>query len=160
MKQHDSAEIDVRIYRLCERVAQLEGENVALEKALRCNSRVFEALLSNGHFGIVLTGPDRRIVRVVKALTDRDPASLAGQLIESIAVPEDRQSIVDAYLRLLKDRCETVDLVFRVPGADAAVTLFTATLTDMLDNPNIQGIVWNYAVLSSPDPDALKTALA
>src|SRR6202035_797312 len=106
------------------------------------------------------TGPDRRIVRVVKSLTDRDPASLVGQLIELLAVPEDRQRIIDAYLRLLKDRCETVDVIFRVPQADTAVTLFTATLTDMLDNPNIQGIVWNYAVLSSPGPDALRNVFA
>jgi PAS domain-containing protein len=154
----ESAETNDRIHRLSERVAHLEEENVGLDDALRRNRRMFDALLSNGHFGITLTGPDRRIVRVVKSLTDRDPASLVGQLVESLAVPEDRERIVDAYLRLLNGGCGTVDVVFRVSRADTAVTLFTATLTDMLDNPNVQGIVWNYAVLPSPDPDALQTA--
>ena len=158
MKQHDSAEIDDRTYRLCERVAQLEEENLALDEVLRRNNRMFDALLCHGHFGITLTGPDRRIVRVVNALTDLDTASLTGQLVESLAVPEDRQIIVDAYGRLLKDRCGTITLVIRAPRADATVISFAATLTDMLDNPNVQGIVWNYAVLSSPDP--LKTASA
>ena len=131
--------------RLSEQISQLEQENVQLEEALRRNTRIFEALVSNGHGGIALTGPDMRIVRVVKGLTDIDAAFLIGKRIDSLAVPEDRHIISDAYDRLLKGRCGKIGIAIRVPRAGGTVALHTATLTDMLDDPDVQGIVWNYS---------------
>jgi PAS domain S-box-containing protein len=142
---NDQADAESRIERLSVRVAQLEEENVQLEEVLRRNSRMFEALLSNGCDGITLTGPDRRIVRVIKGLTGIDAASLAGVSIESLAVPEDRQTIVDAYDRLLQGVCGKITIAIRVRRANGDVVVHKATLTDMLDDPNVHGIVWNYS---------------
>jgi len=141
----DRAESEEHIQQLSERVAQLEQDNMLLEEVLSRNSRMFEALLSNGADGITLTGPDRRIVRIIKGLTGIDPASLAGLPIETLAIPEDRQCIVDAYRQLLRGDCGKVAILVRVALPDGASVLHRATLTDMLDNPNVQGIVWNYS---------------
>jgi PAS domain S-box-containing protein len=141
----DREEPETRIRALADRVAQLESENTLLEETLQRNHRMFEALLRNCQHGITLTGPDRRIVRVVKGLTGIDPTSLQGQLIDSLAVPEDRQTIVDAYRTLLSGACARVDIVVRVLRADGTTAVHMATLTDMLDDTNVQGIVWNYS---------------
>jgi PAS domain S-box-containing protein len=106
---------------------------------------MFEALLSNCHDGITLTGTDRRIVRVIKGLSGIDPRILVGRLVEAVAVPEDQQTIVDAYRQLLQGRCGKIKVEFRLLRADGTIAAFAATLTDMLDDPNVQGIVWNYS---------------
>lgn len=62
----DRAETETQFHGLSERIVQLEEENLMLDEALHRNSRMFEALLSNGRAGITLTGPDRRIVRLSK----------------------------------------------------------------------------------------------
>src|SRR5580698_11390663 len=127
-------ESDALMAGLNERVDQLEEENILLEQVIGRNSRMVEALLRNGRDGITLTGPDRRIVRVVKGLTGFDTDSLAGVLVESLAVPEDRQTIVDAYRQLLQGHCRKINIVVRVPLADGTIVMHTATLTDMLDD--------------------------
>jgi PAS domain-containing protein len=144
-----------KIHRLSARVAQLEADNVLLDETISRNSRLFAALLSNGRQGITLTGPDRRIVRVVKGLTGIDPTSLCGQLVDSLAVPEDREIIAAAYRRLLDDRCGTTAFKARFPRADEAIGVYEVTLNDMLDNPDVQGIVWNYSEAAVREPSRL-----
>jgi diguanylate cyclase (GGDEF)-like protein/PAS domain S-box-containing protein len=84
-------------------------------------------------------------VRVIKGLTGFDGGSLSGKLIDSLAVPEDRQIIVDAYRELLQGHCGKIDIAVRVPLPNGAIVLHSATLTDMLDNPDVHGVVWNYS---------------
>jgi PAS domain-containing protein len=144
-----------KIHRLSARVAQLEENNILLETTISRNSRLFAALLSNGRQGIALTGPDRRIVRVVKGLTGIDPISLCGQLVDSLAVPEDREMIADAYRRLLDEHCGTTSFTARFPRADEVIGVYAITLNDMLDNPDVQGIVWNYSEAAAREPSGL-----
>ncbi len=113
---------------------------------MKRNNALFEALVMNGNDGIALTGPDRRILKVVHGLSGFDTASMPGALIESLMVPEDRPIVIDAYRRLLSGSCKSTRIEIRLRHADARVVLHSATLTDMLDNPNVQGIVWNYRV--------------
>jgi PAS domain S-box-containing protein len=142
----DLAASQAEIEKLSEELARLEEENALLEEALSRNGKLFEALLSGSNQGITLTGPDRRIVRVVKGLTDFNAVSLAGESIERLAIPDDRESIVEAYRQLLAGRRRKIGIVVRVMRADGEVVRHAATLTDMLDNPCVQGIVWNYSV--------------
>ncbi len=133
------------LHSLSERLAELEEENLLLEEVLHRNTRMFEALISNSQDGITLTGPDRRIVRVIKGLTGLDPRLLTGLLIDSLAVAEDRPAILDAYTQLLGTPGGKICISVRVPQKNGTIATFNATLTDMLDDPNVQGIVWNYS---------------
>jgi PAS domain S-box-containing protein len=139
------------IEELTARISQLEEENAnlkLLKAAVRRNNSLFEALLSSIAEGITLTGPDRRIVRVVKGLTGFTPRDLTGVLIDSLVVPEDHNAIRDAYDLLLRRHCQKVHAEVRVPRADGVVARFSMTLTDMLDDPNVQCIVLTYIDLS------------
>lgn len=142
----DLAVSRAEVEKLSEELARLEEENALLEEALSRNGKLFKALISGGDQGITLTGPDRRIVRVVKGLTDFNAVSLAGESIELLAVPDDRPSIVEAYRQLLTGQRRKIGIVVRVMRADGKVVRHAATLTDMLDDPCVQGIVWNYSV--------------
>ena len=141
----DQTEATAVIHNLSERLAELEEENLLLEEVLHRNTRMFEALVSNSQDGITLTGPDRRIVRVIKGLTGLDPRLLTGMLIDSLAVVEDRPAILDAYTQLLRTPGGKIRIAVRVPQKNGTVVTYNATLTDMLDDPNVQGIVWNYS---------------
>lgn len=142
------------IGRLQSRITELEEENSNLrilgdalrhnDDALRHNTALFESLIAHSSAGIALTGPDRRILKVVRGLTDFDPTCLVGSLVELCAIPEDRQLILDSYKRLLNRSCQQVRREVRVSCADQTAHWFSITLTDMLDNPDVQAIVWNY----------------
>jgi len=136
---------------LQEKLAELEEENQRLEDTLRRNSRVFEELLVNGDQGITVTGPDRRIVRVIRGLTGVEPASLVGMPAEMRVVEEDRPAVIDAYRKLLERTCQRVRIVVRLRHADGTAVPYSLTLTDMLENPYIQGIVCNYAANLCPE---------
>ena len=127
------------------REMQLEEENLRLKETISSNFKLFEAILSNGRDGVTLTGPDRRIVRVLRGLTGIDPNSFSGHLVDLLAVPEDREMVVDAYRQLLNGGVGKVEIVVRFPDGDGAPCTYAATLTDMLDNPDVRGIVWNYS---------------
>ena len=146
------ADCEARIDHLTALVSELSEENAnlrLLDEVMRRNNALFEALLANCSEGITLTGPDRRIVRVVRGLTGFSPADLTGILIESLAVPEDRALIVDCYKQLLSGERQQLSHDIRVPRADGTIRWFSITLTDMLDDPNVQCIVWNYADITA-----------
>jgi predicted nuclease with TOPRIM domain len=145
--RHNEREFEL----LAERAAELEEENQRLEEALRRNSRVFDELLITGDAGMALAGPDRRIVRVIRGVTGIDPQALVGRRIDELAVPEDRRLIVDAFQQLIERRRRKVRLFVRVRNSEGDVGLYRATLTDMLENPDIQGIVCNYSRYPFPE---------
>jgi PAS domain S-box-containing protein len=130
---------------LSAQISDLMQENLrCLDEAMQRNNSLFEGLLANSSAGITLTGPDRRIVRVVHGLTGLSSVDLTGTLVESLAVPEDQELIVGWYKMLLSRSCRQVKREIRVPRADGIIRWFAVTVTDMLDDPNVQGIVWNY----------------
>ena len=154
--------MDENIEQLTARISELEEANAnlqLLDEAMRRNNALFDALLANSYQGITLTAPDRRILKVVRGLTGWGAAELQGILVESLAVPEDHAIIIEAYRKLLRQVCAKITIELRVPRADGTIAWFSATLTDMLDDPNVQGIVWNYRDItrekqfsSSPGP--------
>jgi hypothetical protein len=151
-----SVECAARLEEMNERIGELLEENVRLkrlEDVVKRNNALFEALVMNGNDGIALTGPDRRILKVVRGLTGFDTSSLPGALVDAVAIPEDRPIIVDAYRQLLSGICKSTKIEIRALHADSRIVLHSATLTDMLDNPNVQGIVWNYRVSGTVCPE-------
>jgi PAS domain-containing protein len=151
-----SGECTARMEEMNERIGELVEENVRLkrlEDVVNRNNALFEALVMNGNDGIALTGPDRRILKIVRGLTGFDTNSLPGAFVDAVAIPEDRPIVVEAYRQLLSGSCKSAKIEIRLRRADSRVVLHSATLTDMLDNPNVQGIVWNYRVSGTACPD-------
>jgi PAS domain S-box-containing protein len=149
-----SNQIAQQIDELTAQVSELIEVNAnlkLLDTVVRRNTALFKALLANSSEGITLTGPDRRIVRVVKGLTGISAADLNGVLIESLAIPEDQPIILGCYDQLLQRHAQKVRCEIRVVRADGSTARFSVTMTDMLDDPNVQCIVWNYVDITSPE---------
>ena len=115
-----------------------------LEEALARNTALFRAMLSHSRDGVLLTGPDGRIVHVVRSLLGYEAEGLPGTSVEDMVHPEDRPSVRDCYRRLLDRACGSVDIEARVLRGDASYAWVAATVTDMLDAPEVQAIVCNY----------------
>src|ERR1700722_17396808 len=141
-------DLNGRIEDLNGKTWQLEDENRNLRlmvETLRPKGAWFAALLANSTEGVILTGPGRRILRVMRGLMGFVPGELQGALIESIVLPEDRHILVQGYRDLLDGRCGTAEFEGRALRPDGSVKYLAGTLTDMLDIPDIQAIVANYA---------------
>ena len=133
------------------RVSDLLEANANLKmhgEVMRRNQSLFKALLANSIEGIALTGPDRRIVHLVNSLTGFRSEDLTGVPIESLLVPEDQALIVDSYDRLMRRECARVTHEVRVICADESIRWFSFTITDMLDDTDVHGIVCNYIDLT------------
>ena len=132
-------------------VSKLEEDNgnlLLLDGALRRNTALFDALLANSADGVMLTGADRRILRVVRGLLGFTPGELNGALLDSLVLPEFQEILVAAFRRLLDRSCRKIALDMRAPRADGFIACISGTLTDMLDDPNVQAIVFNYRDIS------------
>lgn len=140
--QSDTTETE----KLIQRISELEEENEnlrSLEQVVRRNTSLFEALLANNSGAIALVGPHRRIVRVVRALDGFSADELAGTLVDSLVPFEDHAVLLDCYDRILRRRCSRVEFEVRTYRPDGSLRWVAVTLTDMLDNPNVQAIVCN-----------------
>jgi PAS domain-containing protein len=110
---------------------------------MRRNNALFEALLANSRQGIALRGPDR--LKVVRGLTGHSAPELQGVLIESLAIPEDRGIVIEAYRKLPRRACAKITLELRVARAEGIIAWFSVKMTDMLDDPNVQCIARDYS---------------
>jgi PAS domain S-box-containing protein len=145
---HVCPECAVRIEQLTAAVLQLEDENRnlnRLEEALRRKDAWLAAVLANSAEGVLLTGPGRRILRVVRGLTGFAPGEMQGALVESVVIPEDQAILLNGYQDLLGRRCKKAEFEVRARGADGSIQYLAGTLTDMLDDPDVQAIVANYS---------------
>jgi PAS domain S-box-containing protein len=115
-----------------------------LEEALARNTALFRAMQSHSRDGVLLTGPDGRIVHVVRSILGHEADGLPGTSVEDMVHPEDRHLIRDCYRRLLDRACDSVEIEARAFRGDGSYVWVEATVTDMLDAPEVQAIVCNY----------------
>jgi hypothetical protein len=67
-------------------------------------------------------------------------------------LPGSQTNIRHAYRRLLNDHCGTLAPELRVPRGDGDTGVFAAALNDMLDEPDVHRMVWNYSEFAVLDP--------
>ncbi len=114
-----------------------------LEEALERNTRLFDAMLARSRDAIVLTGPDGRIVRIVRSVAGYAPTEMTGLPVETLVHPEDREALRDCYQRLLSRAASSIDVETRILRPDGSYVWLESTITDMLDVPDVQAFVWN-----------------
>jgi PAS domain S-box-containing protein len=130
------------------RISDLEDENLSLrmlDEAIRRNTALFEALITNSSEGIALLDAELRIVRVVRAALGYSPRQVTGAPLETVIVQEDHGILAECFGKLVGRRAQTVEFEGRFRRPDGATGWMLAKFTDMLDDPNVQAIVCNYA---------------
>ncbi len=129
-----------RISELDEQVTNLKH----LDDAIRRNNGLFEALLAASHDGIVLTRHDATILRVIKSILGYETAIVSNLSIYDLVHRDDHGVVHQCYAQLLERRGKQVHHEIRAWKADGTIVWLQGTVTDMLDNPNVQAFVHNY----------------
>jgi len=129
-----------------------------LQETLDRNTRLFDAMLAHSRDGILLTGPDGRIVRIVRSLAGYGPIELAGMLLDTIIHPDDHEKLRACYRRLVSRMSASEEIEVRAMRIDGSYIWVDATITDMLDVPDVQAIVCNYSDMTRRKEQELKAA--
>lgn len=135
-----------RVLQLRERMAELEAENAALrqlQETVRRNAKVFQALLNKSHEGFLLVSPQLTFLRAVHSILGNSDEELVGRSLLSKIHPEDGAHVTEAFINLLANPAQSVIVECRVSDARGDWHLMEVEMTDMLDDPDIQAVVWN-----------------
>jgi PAS domain S-box-containing protein len=152
MKNHEEllslsqAVHDPSVEELRERVTELEAENAMLRQlddAFRRNIRLFEALLARSQDAILLVTPQLTFLKVVHSVLGNTDRELTGQPVLSVFHPDDGARVSEALGRLLSGQHKSVACKSRVLGIDGKWHWVEVEMTDLLDDPDVQAIVFN-----------------
>lgn len=147
------SDADSIVQQLRDQVAELEAENAALrqlQETVRRNSKVFHALLSKSHEGFMLITPQLTFLRVIRSVLGNDTDQLAGRSLLTKMHPEDCGRVTEAFSRLLDSPSESVIVECRVSDARGDWHWMEVEMTDMLDDPDVQAVVWNSREIPGP----------
>jgi PAS domain S-box-containing protein len=138
-QEEDLQSLRKRISELDEQVSHLNR----LEDTLRRNNGLFEALLASSQDAIVLMSPDARIIRVIKSVLGYDSVMASGLSLYDLIHPEDHATMRECYSQIVRHRVHQVHYEVRMLNAVGSTVWMEGTITDMLDDPNVLGIVHN-----------------
>ncbi|HYL78423.1 MAG TPA: PAS domain S-box protein [Bryobacteraceae bacterium] len=137
---------DPSVEELRERVSELEAENAMLrqlDEAFRRNSRLFEALLARSQDAILLVTPQLTFLKVVHSVLGNTDRELTGQPVLSVLHSDDGARVTESFGRLLSGQHKSVICECRAMGSDGAWHWVEVEMTDLLDDPDVQAIVFN-----------------
>ena len=140
------SKISESLQQLQERVAELEAENAALrhlQETVRRNARIFEAALSKSHEGFLLVTPQLTFLRAIHSLLGNRNEDLVGRSLLAKIHPEDGAHVTEAFIRLLANPSQSVTVECRVSDPQGEWHRLEVEMTDMLDDPDVQAVVWN-----------------
>jgi PAS domain S-box-containing protein len=137
---------ELTLQHLRERLAELEAENAALrqlQETVRRNTKIFEAVLSKSHEGFLLVTPQLTFLRAIHSVLGNRDEDVVGRSLLAKIHPEDGAHVTQAFVGLLANPSQPVTLECRVSDPDGQWHRMEVEMTDMLDDPDIQAVVWN-----------------
>src|SRR5690606_7019838 len=119
----------------------------AVEDALRRSEERFRALVLHAADNVVVIHADGTITEANPdrgLFGPRDPAEVLGQGASAYVHDDDVDDARAAMAALPEDPSSSVTTTFRVRDREDRLRWIEATGTNMLDNPNVAGVVVNY----------------
>jgi len=140
-----------RLQQLQERVAELEAENAGLrqlQEKVRRNGKIFEAVLRKSHGGFLLVTPQLTFLEAIHSVLGNRDADLVGRSLLSKIHPEDGARVTLALVGLLANPSQSVTVECRLSDPHGQWHRMEVEMTDMLDDPDVQAVVWNAGDIS------------
>ena len=131
---------------LQERVAELEAENATLrqlQETIRRNAKIFEAVLRKSHEGFLLVTPQLTFLKAIHSVLGNRNEDLVGHSLLAKIHPEDGAHVTQAFVGLLANPSQSVTVECRVSDPQGQWHRMEVEMTDMLDDPDVQAVVWN-----------------
>jgi PAS domain S-box-containing protein len=141
---------------LQERAAELESEASRLrhlEETIQRNTHLSEALLNNSSEGIALVTPEMTILKVVHGLMSHPHTDLCGQHILTFFHCDDAAVVKQAVDRLPDGQAHTARCECRAVDADGSERWLELHMTDLLDDPAVAAILFNYRDITQQKAD-------
>lgn len=123
------------------------SERKAAEEKLAGTEKRFRAMIEHSADGIALLAVDGTVAYLSPSatrITGRTPVERVGTNTSSVFHPEDKSIIPDAIAALLRDPRSVQRVELRTRHQDGSWRWLEASLTNCLDDPNVQAIVSNY----------------
>jgi PAS domain S-box-containing protein len=121
-------------------------ESKRVEEALRESEEKFRNLIENSHDVLSITNKDGRMTYIspsVKRVLGYEPSERTGRGYLEIMHPEDVERIRGEFGKLLGKSGSTWTVQFRLRHKDGSWRYVESTGTNLLENPAVQGIVYN-----------------
>ena len=138
---------------LLDRISGLEDEVANLRRlddAIRRNTKLFEVLLSKSHEGITLVTQDMIFLRLVHSVFGHSQADVAGRPVLPFIHPDDHRNILEAFSKVSTGASGSAVCECRVRDRAGVWTWAEIEMTDLLDVPEVQAIVFNYRLIPQP----------
>jgi diguanylate cyclase (GGDEF)-like protein/PAS domain S-box-containing protein len=119
------------------------SERCAIEAAHQADRDRFEAIVEHSAERITVLAPDWTILYVSPATRATIDARVGDRLPFDRLHPDDHQLAHDTFTEVLMDPTRTGYMVARVRMVDGGWRYLETTMTNMLDNPAVGGIVFN-----------------
>ncbi|MGD0435793.1 MAG: PAS domain-containing protein [Bryobacteraceae bacterium] len=97
--------------------------------------------------GILLVTPKMMVLRLVHAAFGHSDADVAGQSVLLFIHPDDRDRFQQVFSRLLDGQSRTATCQSRVRNPREIWAPAEIEMTDLLDDPQVQAIVFNYRAI-------------
>lgn len=126
--------------------ARSRGEVRDAFRAVRAGEERFRSLVQNSSDLTLLADADGTIAYAspaARALLGIAPEQIAGRVLTSLVHEEDRAALVAALRRLSAGGTGRLQLEFRALHSDGSVRHLDATVSDMLADPTVAGLVLN-----------------
>jgi diguanylate cyclase (GGDEF)-like protein/PAS domain S-box-containing protein len=117
-----------------------------VERELRHSERRFKALVSNASDIIIVTdrsGALQYVSPAFERLLGLSAEPYQDQSLGRLLHPDDLQRIVDEFPALLEDPSQALHTIVRSQDADGRWRHFEATITNHLEDPDVEGVVSN-----------------
>jgi PAS domain S-box-containing protein len=118
------------------------SEQARAQEALRSSQELLQMVATGTSDWLILVDDQRRVQFINRGMLSLARESIIGQRLDEIAVPEDRQHILDALTRVLTTG-ESVDLQLASSGAPYGGRCFDSRIRAVNSNGRISGAVIN-----------------
>jgi len=135
---------------------RLRLETRAAERARRANEQRFQALIENSADGIGVVGQDGRVSYVSPAslrILGFTPAELLGRDPFDFVHPNDLDRVRAVLKAVLRNPGQPQETEYRLRHADGSWRTIRTSITNLLAEPSVAGVVFNYHDVSGARQD-------
>jgi PAS domain S-box-containing protein len=132
---------------LVNRLRQIDYERRATKQRLSSHDSRYRAMLAYSSDGLAVTDAGLRVVQVGvqnERLTGYEPHERMGGSILDLVVDEDRGRLLEAYNKVVRMPGDPGRFLIRIRRRDGEVRLMNATVRNLLNDPDLEGFVFNF----------------
>jgi PAS domain S-box-containing protein len=127
-------------------IAVRENEGLLKERATRQSEARFQSLVQQSSDVISILGKDGVVLYIspsIERVFGYQPGELIGEKMKDFLFPSDSRQVLNAFRAIIREPGKTISVEMRARHRDQRWLDIEVTMTNLLDDPNVAGIVTN-----------------